>query len=349
LPLVSNWTAANSAFVGCNQPAWAPSNSGGNFLPALMNANSCTANVLGTDPINGLANVMPGDVVTHTVDGFNGTPANGVANFLFTLPTGNDGKYEIRGSVWDAGLFFGTTRPQDWKLLINGVQAASGFLSGSVSRSQAETFDVFANLAAGDTVDLQLFQDPNSAAGFFVGTNMSIFRPQSGASTVLFRNVSATVPQGSGATEGSSIGSYVANAFEFSPTTTGTFTNARMDLWTNAVDGNVTASFYSDAGGKPGTLLAQLGTTAVPFFSSFPFLSFGANNTSFTQTSGPAVTLAAGSNYWLVVAPGDATSFVLYAIGGATANVNQAQQLAPGGAWISAVPANVQFEIDGTP
>jgi len=174
LPLVPVWTAGNSAFAGCNQPAWAPSNLGGNFLPALMNANSCTVSSLGTDPINGLANVMPGDIVTHTVDGFNGTPANGVANFLFTLPTGDDGRYEIRGSVWDAGLLFGTSRPQDWKLLINGVQAASGFLSGSVSRSQAETFDVFANLAAGDTVDLQLFQDPNSAAGFFVGTNMSI-------------------------------------------------------------------------------------------------------------------------------------------------------------------------------
>src|SRR5258708_35930105 len=94
----------------------------------------------------------------NTVEELNGTPANGVANFLFTLPTGNDGKYEIRGSVWDAGLFFGTTRPQDWKLLINGVQAASGFLSGSVSRSHAVTFLVFANLAVSDTADFQLFQ-----------------------------------------------------------------------------------------------------------------------------------------------------------------------------------------------
>ncbi|PYT63153.1 MAG: hypothetical protein DMG35_05105, partial [Acidobacteria bacterium] len=34
LPLVSNWTGAGSVFVGCNQSAWAPSNSGGNFLPA---------------------------------------------------------------------------------------------------------------------------------------------------------------------------------------------------------------------------------------------------------------------------------------------------------------------------
>jgi sugar lactone lactonase YvrE len=174
LPLVADWTAANSAFVGCNQPAWAPSNSGGNFLPAVMNANSCTAAALGTDPVSGLPNVMPGDIVTHTVDPFNGNPANGVANVLFTLPGGDDGQYEIRGSVWDAGLFFGATRPQDWKLLIRGAQVASGVLSGTVSRSQAETFDVFANLAAGDTVNLQLVEDPNATAGFFVGTNLSI-------------------------------------------------------------------------------------------------------------------------------------------------------------------------------
>jgi sugar lactone lactonase YvrE len=174
LPLVADWTAADSAFVGCNQSAWAPSNSGGNFLPALMNANSCTANDLGTDPNSGLPNVLPDDIVTHTVDPFNGNPANGVANFLFTLPSGDDGSYEVRGSVWDAGLLFGTTRPQDWKLLVNGVEMASGVLSGIVSRSQAETFDVFASLAAGDTVELQLFEDPSAAAGFFVGTNMSI-------------------------------------------------------------------------------------------------------------------------------------------------------------------------------
>jgi 6-phosphogluconolactonase (cycloisomerase 2 family) len=176
LPLVADWTAADSAFVGCNQPAWAPSNVGGNFLPALMNANACTANDLGIDPVNGLANVAPGDIVTHTVDPFNGNPGNGVANFLFTLPAGDDGQYEIRGFVWDAGLFFGTSRPQDWKLLINGVQMAASVLSGVVSHSEAQAFDFLADLTAGDTVELQLFEDPTAGAGFFVGTNMSINR-----------------------------------------------------------------------------------------------------------------------------------------------------------------------------
>jgi len=174
LPLVTDWTASGTAFVGCNQPAWAPSNNAGSFLPALMKANSCTAKDLGTDPHNGGANVLPGDIVVHTVDGSNGNPALGVANVLFTLPAGEDGTYQMRGSVWDAGLFYGTSRPQDWTLLVNGVKQASGVLSGTVSRSEAQTFSVIVTLHGGDTVELQLFMDAHAAAGFFVGTNMTI-------------------------------------------------------------------------------------------------------------------------------------------------------------------------------
>jgi len=172
LPLVPDWTGNGSAFVGCNQPAWAPSNNGGDFLPAFMKANSCTAKDLGTDPHNGRPNARPGDIVVHTVDSANGSPANGVANFLFTLPAGDDGEYEISGFVWDAWI--DTGRPQDWELLVNGVEQASGFLSGGVSRSQAQTFKIFATLAAGDTVDLELFEDSTSPFGFFVGVNLSI-------------------------------------------------------------------------------------------------------------------------------------------------------------------------------
>jgi hypothetical protein len=62
-----------------------------------MKANSCTANDLVS--VSSPGNVLPGDVVAHTVDHFNGNPTNGVANFLFTLPTGDNGKYEISGSV----------------------------------------------------------------------------------------------------------------------------------------------------------------------------------------------------------------------------------------------------------
>lgn len=173
LPLVSDWTAAGTAFVGCNQPAWAPSNNSGDFLPAEMKANSCTAKDLGTDPHNKLPNVDAGDIVVHTVDSANGNPANGVANFVLTVPEGDAGLYTISGSVWDAGLDE-PDRPQDWELLINGVKKASGVLSGSVSRSEAQTIHISATLAAGDKVELELFKDAASAFGYFVGVNLSI-------------------------------------------------------------------------------------------------------------------------------------------------------------------------------
>jgi hypothetical protein len=173
LPLVAAWTGAGTALVGCNQPAWAPSNNAGDFLPALMKTNACAAKYFGTDPHNGLANVMPGDIVVHTVDSANGNPSLGVANFQFTVPAGDPGRYQITGSVWDAGLNFGTSRPQGWILLVNGVQKATGSLAGNVPRSLAQKFNITANLAGGDTVDLELFKG-NGEFGYFVGTNMTL-------------------------------------------------------------------------------------------------------------------------------------------------------------------------------
>lgn len=164
LPSVPSW-------IGLG-PAWAPSDNGGNFLPGIMQATATTAPLFGTDPNNSLNNVMPGDILVHTVDSANGNPSLGLANILFTLPVGDQGEYQISGIVWDAGL--DATRPQDWILLVNGVDVASGDLNGAVSRSEAETFDVYAYLTSGETVDLELFQDSHSPFGYFVGVNMNI-------------------------------------------------------------------------------------------------------------------------------------------------------------------------------
>jgi hypothetical protein len=173
LPLTAVWNGAGSALVGCNQPAWAPSNNSGDFLPALMKPNSCAAKFFGTDPHNGLANVMPGDIVVHTVDSANGNPSLGVATFHFTVPTGDPGAYQITGSVWDAGLTFGTSRPQAWALLVNGVQKAAGTLAGNIPRSEAQKVNITVSLAGGDTVDLELMRS-GSGFGYFVGTNMTL-------------------------------------------------------------------------------------------------------------------------------------------------------------------------------
>jgi hypothetical protein len=174
LPLTSPWTAAGTggpAFNACNQPAWAPSNNSGNFLPAAFKANSCTANFFNTSsPGSGL---LTGDVVMHTVDGFNGNPSLGVGNYLFTSKVAA-GPVTISGMVWDASLFYGTARPQDWALLVNNVVVDSGVLSGLISRSEAQTFDLNETLGIGGTVELELFQDPSAEAGFFVGAALTV-------------------------------------------------------------------------------------------------------------------------------------------------------------------------------
>ena len=111
-----------------------------------------------------------------------------------------------------------------------------------------------------------------------------------------------------------------ALAFEFSPTTTAAFTDALVDVWSpgaSGTDSSVTASLYSgvipvvfQSTGVGANLLAQLDTTTAPIFAADPGLPFSSYATTFTQTSGPAVTLVAGTDYWLLLAPGDANSYV---------------------------------------
>ncbi len=176
LPFVSNFNFANTVQpLSCNQPAWAPSNAPGSFLPVFLQLNACTAAYLNTE--DALAKTAAGDVAVHTVDGFNGNPSLGPANILFTLPaSGGAGAYTITGSLWDTlpGSATSASRPQDWSLLLNGVQIAAGVLSGSVSRSQAQTFSLVENLSVGDHVELQIVKDPAASAGFIVSINLTI-------------------------------------------------------------------------------------------------------------------------------------------------------------------------------
>jgi hypothetical protein len=174
LPLISPWTAdsqGSPGFTACNQPAWAPSNTAGNFLPAEFKANSCAANYFNS--LSPSPGDHPGDVIMHTVDPFNGNPALGVGNYLFTSAV-NAGRVTISGMVWDASLFYGLLRPQDWALLLNGALIDSGSLSGLISRSEAQTFDLSETLGIGDTVELELYEAPTAAAGFFVGAELTI-------------------------------------------------------------------------------------------------------------------------------------------------------------------------------
>src|SRR5579872_354466 len=83
LPFVPNFNFGNTGWASsCNQPAWAPSNATGGYIPVFLKVDACVATTENTE--YPLANVVPGDVWVHTVDGFNGNPSLGAANVQFT-------------------------------------------------------------------------------------------------------------------------------------------------------------------------------------------------------------------------------------------------------------------------
>lgn len=118
LPHTDNWTAGTTFPVP--QPAYLPVNAIGQFLPAWFQ-------VVGDFP--GF-DTQVGDIVVHTNDSFNGNLAMGHANVLFTVPQA--GTYHIFGNLWNASTLLVPSdfrpRPQDWRLLVNGVAKDSGVL-----------------------------------------------------------------------------------------------------------------------------------------------------------------------------------------------------------------------------
>ncbi len=154
LPHVANWTPLGASVA---QPAWAPSNTPGNFLPAWFKATSSAFDW------------QVGDVVVHTTDPANGA-SEGVANVEFTAPT--SGVAEISGLVWNAR---DQGRGQEWQLFVGGTLVDGGNLpgDGSISRADPATFD-FTNvsLLAGETVDLAISN--TSGVGDFVGNDLKI-------------------------------------------------------------------------------------------------------------------------------------------------------------------------------
>jgi hypothetical protein len=170
LPETANWNGTGSVGFTATQPAWAPSNIGGDFLPAEFKATSVPAAVPGIN-----FDWQVGDVVVHTTDSSNGA-SNGPANFLWTSP--NTGTVTISGSLWEAATLAG--RDNSWSLLENGVVVSSGasidghdranpFLLGDGTGGNAA---LTLNVSAGSTIDLQITK--TTAFGYFVGANFTI-------------------------------------------------------------------------------------------------------------------------------------------------------------------------------
>jgi hypothetical protein len=188
LPLTTNWNGANTTWaVACSQPAWAPSNTAGRFLPAWMRMNACAATYFPSDPNNApTGNVLAGDIVLHTNDNANGNLAGGSANVVFTLPA-SSGVYTISGALWAARLSQAGSRPQDWQVTVNGTMLASGTVTATVSRSHPQDFSVIQTLNVGDRVQLTVSKAASSNAGDFVGVQLTLTSaaPASSSSSIL--------------------------------------------------------------------------------------------------------------------------------------------------------------------
>ena len=158
LPLVADWPIPN----GPTQPAWAPSDFSGNFLPAWFKAVAA--------PNDSGLDWQPGDIIVHTTDSSNGV-GEGLANVLFTSPVASP--VTISGDVWSAAT--DTGRANDWSLLVNGVAKASGLLTGTTAtdRTNPEKFSVpGVTLKPNDTVEL-VFRKVSDISDF-VGVNLTI-------------------------------------------------------------------------------------------------------------------------------------------------------------------------------
>ncbi len=172
LPQDTNWTPLGSSTT---QPAWAPGNNNGDFLPAEFKA---TSNMSG-NLVSGPADWQIGDIVTHTTDPFNGA-GNGPANFLWTSPVA--GVVTISGDVFEARVSPG--RENEWSLIVDGVTVSSGLLNPGDGHDRSNPFlfsdgsggvaSLTQTIAAGSTIELLLQAMPSGGAGDFVGSSFHL-------------------------------------------------------------------------------------------------------------------------------------------------------------------------------
>lgn len=163
---VSNWNGAGSVGFTVPQPAWAPSDTSGDFLPAAFKALSVP-----TGPYD----FQVGDVVVHTTDQANGD-SNGPVNFLWTSP--NAGTVTISGDVWAAATLAG--RNNEWALLVNGVVVSSGTNIAAYDRANPFLFSdgsggaaaLTQHVIAGSAIELEIMK--TTTYGYFVGANLTI-------------------------------------------------------------------------------------------------------------------------------------------------------------------------------
>ncbi len=169
LPRVDQWVSSPTAVIG----GWAPSaNQTGDFLPFWFQT---TPNEI--QQANFLDDV-PGDVVVHTTDQFNGG-GNGTANITWTSPV--SGAATVSGILWSPSLQFQGSRQNDYTLIANPGPNAQILSQGIIPQDSTATRATPVNfsipnlsITAGETMVLSIFPDASSAAGYFTGVDLGI-------------------------------------------------------------------------------------------------------------------------------------------------------------------------------
>jgi hypothetical protein len=167
LPHVAAWQGLSGDFTSA-QPAWARFDVGTSNLPCFFRSSAAV----------GIAHDwLPGDVICHTTDTFNGM-GSGTANIVWSSPI--KGTIDIAGGVW-MGRDIG--RSNHWSLSINGSTVTSGDIASGDPYNRASPFLFSAgaggagvltgvSVSIGDKVELDLTK--TSSPGDYVGITWTI-------------------------------------------------------------------------------------------------------------------------------------------------------------------------------
>jgi hypothetical protein len=159
LPSVQNFSFGGTAAI--SQPAWAPSNTSGNFLPAFFKAQTT---------VQGLDWAV-GDVVMHSTDTANGG-GSGIANVSWTSPI--SGAVSVSGNLWeirDIG------RSNTWTLRDGtSVIATNTLVDGDGHTSANRDSFSITNIAVtpGTVLTLSIAQGDRSPYGELSGLNFTV-------------------------------------------------------------------------------------------------------------------------------------------------------------------------------
>lgn len=140
LPLVPGYSFGASVPGFMPQPAWAPSNTPGNFLPVWMKSSQ-TGTPSGFEP----GAVQPGDVIVHSNDPFNGNGSD-AANVLWASPSA--GTIDISGDIWWVRAL---GRVNDFSVSVGGTLIATGSIADGSAFTRSAPLDFASGLLAGDT------------------------------------------------------------------------------------------------------------------------------------------------------------------------------------------------------